>query len=494
MARRVPAKDARALQEMRQAYERGDLPTALRMAEDINKRRPDDVNVLQVMGSALLAKGDARRAVACLQKLIRLGFHDVSVYQNLASAYQLVGDDERALRTLDEYLRRDPNNPMILAAKAGILKFIGDDEQAAALIEAGLRHHPHDPNLAIVFSGVRGRADAERAAGLLEPHAHNGSLPPPTRSSVLFALGSMYDKLGRHDDAFRAMVMANRLRGPGHDPGRFSDKIDRMIAGWNPESFGAAERSGERSDRPLLVVGMPRSGTSLVEQILDTHPMVAGAGELTMLAEIMIDPRTEDDFERPEDLPRGAPRRWAQRYLKELRKHSADARYVVDKLPVNFLRLGVFGLTFPNARIIHCIRDPLDTCLSCFFTDFQYRVGFTRDLGHLGAFYRDYRRLMDHWRSLLGDRIIDVEYERLVDDLEGESRRLIDALELEWDPVVLEFHRNPRVARTASHDQVRAPIYRSAVARHTRYDKHLGRLRQAIQHGAPRAMTAEGDR
>jgi hypothetical protein len=241
-------------------------------------------------------------------------------------------------------------------------------------------------------------------------------------------------------------------------------------------------RDGDPSHLPIFVIGMPRSGTTLVEQILASHPLVHGAGELKVLDDIAGSVRDDGGtgIPFPEFVAAAdgtALRQVGARYVAELKKFSPDTRRVTDKMPSNFFFAGLIHLALPNAPIIHTVRDPVDTCMSCFSKLFTAQQDHTYDLAELGRYHRRYQRLMAHWREVLpGGRILEVRYEDVVADLEGQARRIIAHCGLDWDPRCLAFHETARPVRTASATQVRQPIYTSAVGRARVYEQFLGPL------------------
>jgi hypothetical protein len=261
--------------------------------------------------------------------------------------------------------------------------------------------------------------------------------------------------------------------------------MQRIRTSFGPELFEKFRGAGDPSELPVFIVGMPRSGTTLVEQVLASHPRVHGAGEINDLWRILseLGPALPPGSRQPEDVGKAPPAIWRElggRYVSRLRRYSADADRVIDKLPFNYTLAGIIRLMLPGARIIHCVRDPRDTCLSCYLTSFQNDRGFTFDLAELGETYRLYWDLMGHWRDVLPGGLFEVRYEALVDDLEGQGRGLVDYLGLEWSDDCLRFFENPRSVTTASMTQVRQPLYRSSVGRWRRYRDYLGPLMQGL--------------
>jgi hypothetical protein len=326
---------------------------------------------------------------------------------------------------------------------------------------------------------------AEQAVDLIRSSLASASLHPRQRVDLLFRLGDLRDAAGEWDAAFEAYAEANSLQRSlfRYDSVRGIAAVDEVIAGW--PSGRALPRASVASSRPVFIVGMTRSGTSLVEQVLASHPDVAPGGELQDIA--MIAHQWQGGlggdlpvFTRPEELTRERLDQAARRYLARLDEVDRRAARVTDKLPINFLNLGLIGLLFPAARVIHCVRDRMDTCLSCYFQNFGGFMPFAYDLAELGAFYRAYERLMAHWETVLEIQRVVAPYEAMVADQEGASRSLVGFVGLGWDERCLRFYESKRVVMTSSNDQVRRPVYASSVGRWRRYEKHLGPLREAL--------------
>ena len=234
---------------------------------------------------------------------------------------------------------------------------------------------------------------------------------------------------------------------------------------------------------------MPRSGTTLVEQIIASHPQVFGAGELRHIRAMVagLPAGLQTDTAYPECvtmLDERLARSLAEDYLKKLRVMGGNAQRVSDKMPANFFYLGLIALMFPNARVIHCRRDPLDVCLSIYFHQFARGHNYAYDLTDLAVYYRQYRRLMQHWHAALPLEICDIQYEELVADQEVVSRRLIDYCDLPWDDRCLEYYKNKRPVQTASNWQVRQPIYTDSIQRWKNYEKHLDELKEMLAEAA----------
>lgn len=257
---------------------------------------------------------------------------------------------------------------------------------------------------------------------------------------------------------------------------------------FTPEFFKERRTGGSGSRRPIFIVGMPRSGSTLTEQIISSHSKVYGAGEHRALAEIVhiLSQSKDGDFSYPQDVAKIEPHAWtspAQQYLSNIeRECPAEAACFIDKTLSNFFNLGLIALLFPNTHIIHCRRNPMDTCLSCYFTPFgdAKPLSFTCGLEELGFYYQQYHRLMAYWQQVLPIQILDVQYEKMIADQEAESRRIIDFLGLEWEDACLEFYKQKRDILTSSDAQIRKPIYKTSVDRWRPYEKHLAPLQEAL--------------
>ncbi len=301
-----------------------------------------------------------------------------------------------------------------------------------------------------------------------------------------FALGKAYADLKEYERSFKHLLAANAAKRTtaAYDEQATFAFFDRIERTFSPELMAAKAGGGAPSDRPIFVLGMPRSGTTLVEQVLASHPAVHGAGELTIFREAVQaaapPARLYPDFVPA--LDEAAIGRIGTEYIKRLGARAQQGERVTDKLPSNFLYVGLIHLALPNAVIIHTVRNPIDTCISCFSKLFKPGEQlFSYDLGELGRYYRRYQQLMEHWRRVLPPgRILDVTYEDVVADLEGQARRILAHCGLPWDERCLAFHETDRPVRTASAMQVRQPIYSSAVERWRVYEEFLGPLLTAL--------------
>jgi predicted TPR repeat methyltransferase len=312
------------------------------------------------------------------------------------------------------------------------------------------------------------------------------ALPPIKRARYWFALGKMREDAGRFDAAFAAYAEGNRVRGSLF----VLDEADAQA--WLQHTcsvFDAARLERHRPTSavggrvPVFVVGMPRSGTSLIEQILASHPQVHGAGEIPDLGDVVARHLGPPSgwLERVPRLMPAALRQIGAEYVDRVFRRAPGATHVINKTTLNYRHVGLIRMMLPQARVIHAQRDPMDSCFSCFTHLFDGdNLPYTYDLGTLGRYYVRYATLMRHWHAVAPDAVLDVRYEDLVRATEAEVRRMLDYLGLEWDARCLEFHRNRRVVATASLAQVQRPIYRSSVARWRHFEAHLRPLQALV--------------
>lgn len=435
-------------------------------------------------------QGKAAEAIAVYRQLLQVR-PDVEAYYNIGVIYIQQGKFEEALKTYQEAQRIEPDNPRLVAAQASIYEKLGLYDQAYDLVQPFLAAGKKTPELALVLSSLSSRLDChQEAIDLLELllAGGDGSSNYNSRIHMHFALGKLLDGIGEFDRAFGHYGAGNSLIRHAFDVDAYTRFVDDAIHTFNKDFIGQVPWAMKNSDRLIFVVGMPRSGTTLIEQILDSHPQVHGCGELGDIGNMAYKLASLLDSDEPYprclvSLDEQRCNGLAQRYIGRVRQLSGGADFTSDKMPLNFNHLGFISLLFPEAKIVHCTRDPLDTCLSCYFQNFgsaNSGLGFTSDLTALGTYYRQYQRLMQHWKTVLDMPILDVRYEDMVANQEEVTRSLLDFCGLPWDQRCLKFYDSGRVASTPSYDQVREPIYRKSVQRWKHYERHLEPLKMAM--------------
>jgi tetratricopeptide (TPR) repeat protein len=456
-------------------YQQGRLAESVTCFERALGLRPGYVDAHNNLGAALLSQDRVEEAISHFEQALAVNPGYAAAHNNLGNALlkQARLNDaqmhyERALEIKPEYANAHNN-------LGNVLKEKGQFEAAMTHYERALQIQPDYAEAHLNRTELKRfrRGDADLTA--IEKLAARSDLQAEKALFVHFALAKALDDIGDYDRAWKHLVQANALkRGQIDYPEeRALELLNRIREIFEPRLFERLGGGGDPSAAPIFVVGMPRSGSTLVEQILASHPEIYGAGELPIL-ERMEEPGFPEHIAR---LDRDQLRRLGEAYVAQLPRVPTGILRIVDKLPGNFFRIGLIRLMLPNARIVHTIRHPLDTCLSCYFKLFTNGLLFTYDLGELGRYYRSYSRVMDHWRSVLPpNAILDVRYEDVVEDLEGEARRLIEYCGLGWDERCIAFHRNARPVRTASSVQVRQPLFRSSLERWRHYESGLGAL------------------
>jgi hypothetical protein len=301
-----------------------------------------------------------------------------------------------------------------------------------------------------------------------------------------FALGKAYADLGADTQSFRHLLEGNALmrRRIPYDEAKALDWLARMRRVFTSELMREKEGLGDPSAVPIFILGMPRSGTTLIEQILASHPKVFGGGELRDMSAVADTIHGANGTAVPEAIPDMSGERLRQSgadYVRRIRRRAPESERITDKMPGNFALAGLIHLALPNARIIHACRDLRDTAFSCFSLLFARGYGFSYDLAELGSYCRAYQELMTHWHRVMPGAILDVHYEQVVDNLEQEARRIIDYCGLPWNEACLDFHQTERSVRTASAAQVRQPIYHSSIGRWRRHEIRLRPLLQALE-------------
>lgn len=450
---------------------------------------PGRAAVWHALGECLQAISLQPEAIEAYRRAIALSPSEPALRLALATALMESRLESAAKQALDELLAIAPRMPEAHYQLGVWAANSGDFEAARSALHTALELEPDYYQAALFYTYVTPLSvDDPLVQRLLRRAQEDTWSEPGQGANVNFALGYVLDKAKLYDEAFRHYLRANQLQRSLSD---YSTPAQAALQSSMQEVFGPAfqrraARFSNPSQKPLFIVGMPRSGTSLLEQILSSHPQVYGGGEMTILhAELRrrLGPLFQSDFAGA--ASKVSDEDWsgmASSLLAHFDRLAPAAVRVTDKMPSNFMMLGLLHALFPEARIIHCRRGPLDTCVSCFTTSFKQGHKFTNDLRELGEYHRLYQSAMAHWRQILPPHILlEIDYEDVVKDMETEVRRLLVHCGLEWDAACLDFQRNQRSVSTASVYQVRQPIYASAVGRWQRYAAHLGPLLEALE-------------
>jgi len=447
--------------------------------------QPDHVEAQVDLGAVLQDLGRFEEACSAFRRALELRPDDASCHVRLGASLQELGRHEAAVAAHRRALELRPGYADAEVSLAVALQELGQADAAREATTRALAADPASARAWFVRSDLKRFAPGDGDLGAMEALLADGASPrsEEDRIDLEFALGKAWMDAGDAGRAFSHLAAGNGLVRVSLDYDADADLagLAAIARAFTPDLPGRFAGTGCASQTPVFIVGMPRSGTSLVEQVLASHPDVHGAGELALLGEVIARgfPHPYPNLLaslRPGDLGSAG-----DAYASCAADLAPSKARVVDKMPGNFRFAGLIHLMLPNARIIHCRRDPVDTCLSCYSRKFAGRQDFAYDLSELGRYYRGYEALMDHWRATLPpDRFTEAPYEDLVDDLEGQARRLIAFLGLDWNDACLDFHANPRTVRTASVNQVRQPIYRTSLVRWKPYARHLASLLAAL--------------
>jgi tetratricopeptide (TPR) repeat protein len=422
---------------------------ALAVARLAASAAPDDSDAQNALGEALQALNRPQEAMTAFDKAVQgsgLGVEKAVI--NRVTLMMEQGDKAGAEQAAKDAIARYPNTAFAWSAISDLKKFAPGDPDIARM-EALLRP-----------GGVEARHD---------------------RVVLHFALGKAWMDAREPAKAFAHLNEGNRMHREtfAYDAEATDAWLKRVCDAYDEGLYTRLAGAGAQSEAPVFVLGMPRSGTSLVEQILASHPQVHGAGELSHLSRL-VDPYGGVG-EIPKVLTHELAAELGRAYLNEGERLAGGKPRVVDKMPANFMMVGLIPLILPGARIIHVRRDPVDNCLSCYSKHFAKEQHFTYDQAELGRFYRSYAAMMDHWRELVPTpRYLEVQYEKVVDDLEGQARRMIEFLDLPWDEACLSFDKTRRPVRTASVNQVRQPIFKTSIGRWKPFADQLKPLLDAL--------------
>jgi len=426
----------------------------------------------QHLQQAILVNPSHARAFAAFAQVLFIEGQIEEAKQNLTRAIELAPQDDKLVISLGMFCEADRQS-----------------DKALEILHHYLKSGNQSTELGILYSQLAGATDSQADAVNYISRVLNNNQPrtPREQATLHFCAASLLDKLGRYDEAFERATIAHRLCGVTYDPQRAERVMGDLMEFFNRPNLRRLPHAMHESELPVFIVGMPRSGTSLLEQILSSHPSIHGAGELSWLFrcyESLVrrcPPNTLTLSAAFDHLARADLEAVAEEYLQPLAALNPKAKRIINKQPANFLHLGLVKLLFPFSKVIYCHRAAEDTCLSCYMTDFASGHDFTHSLPSLGHYYRQHELMMAHWKSVLNLSILDVRYEEVVADLEGQTRRILQFLELPWDEKCLRFHENKRFIATASNRQARLPIFRSSVGRAKHYDRHLGPLREALE-------------
>ena len=449
---------------------------------------------LEQLGEALVAKKRMQEAAEAFGEAVAVDPRNFRAWSNLGSSRYELGQPEAAAEAYQRALDINGDSVPVLSNLAMLKGQMGEFEAALALYRQILQLTPREAEIYYEIARLKTFTAADPDIAVMEDLLQEDGIDDQAAMFLGFALATAYEGVGDYDSAFDHMVRSNCLKRArlSFDVARYEDLVERLMATFDKELLNGHAGQGDPSERPIFIVGMPRSGTTLIEQILASHSSVHGAGEMEAVRDVVMGlagagvglagmaPATRPFPEGVADLEAKHFRRLGEDYGRVLDRVAPAAARVTDKMPRNFFFVGLINLALPNARLVHSTRSAVDTCLSCYAHHFPKGQEFTYDLADLGRYYRLYDRLMRHWREVLTERILDFAYEQVVADPETETRRLLEYCGLEWEDSCLSFHRTNRLVTSASTVQVRQPIYKSSVRKWKHYEHNLGPLLDAL--------------
>ena len=440
------------------------------------------------LANALGALDHPQQAIAQYEKALAIDPANAEAHARLGHMWFLLGRTEDALTHYEMALTIKPGHVDALNDRGSALRVLGRLDEAILDFERVVVAAPRKAAAYLnIATSKRITAGDLHLSAMMELARDMASLEVEHQIGLHFALGKAFADLGDHQQSFRHLLQGNSLKRQqiGYDEAITLKRFESIRAAFNAQLICDKEGLGDPSPLPVFIIGMPRSGTTLVEQIIASHPKVFGAGELPEFGNLTANLGGPNGSKFPEAvaaMSREHLRELGAKYVHALRSRAPAAERVTDKMPVNFLHAGLIHLALPNACIIHTRRDPRDVALSCFSILFAAGQDYTYDLAELGRYIRAYQTLMEHWREVLPAGVmLEVEYEQVVGDLEEQARRIIAYCGLEWDDACLSFHKTKRPVQTASAVQVRQPIYTSSVGRWRLCEDQLKPLLEALQ-------------
>ena len=460
-------------------FEAGDLNEALVCFQTLVTAAADNDEYWLGLGGVLVATGELIEAEAVFRRALDIDDSRADTWFNLANTLRAQHRYDQAILAYHEVLERASSHPSAQNNLGGCYLALGDNAAARECFETSIALNPHQTSAweNLVRTRRFDKTD-EALIARMQSLEDTPGLDELKRAAFNFALGKAKNDVGDYAPAFDHYKKANAIRArlKPFASAEHESLIDALCRAFSGEVFSSTD--GLSDQRAVLIVGMPRSGTTLVEQILASHSRVAGGDELVTLSRIAADCSRE--LQGLGGYPAAVSSlsleqcvRWANRYLSVLDDIDGEAVRVTDKMPTNFLHLGLVAKLLPKTRIIHCRRDPRDTCLSNYFQSFSRGHHFSYSLEWLARYYRSYQRLMSHWRSVLPMIIHEVDYEELITHPEEQIRALLDYCNLEFESECVNFHRTRRVVQSASHWQVRQPVYTSSAGRWKHYEAVL---------------------
>ncbi|WP_422345857.1 tetratricopeptide repeat-containing sulfotransferase family protein [Parasphingorhabdus sp.] len=412
------------------------------------------------------------------------------VFQSLYAIESMqTGDYEQALDLFEKVLQRLPSDPVTLTSRGHALKTFGRHDEAVLSYQTAVKSDPGYGDAYYGLANLKTYRFSDEELSLMEAQEQGNQLSYQNRIHICFALGKAYEDRKDYHTSFGYYQRGNELKRvqSRYDADQMTAELDNQITACTPALFEKQSGKGYDAPDPIFILGLPRAGSTLLEQILASHSQIDGTLELpnilSLAHRLRRQKQASNDSLYPEnlhDLEADQLRAMGQDFIDSTRIHRQDAPYFIDKMPNNFRHIGLIKLILPNAKIIDARREPMACCFSGFKQLFAEGQEFTYGLNEIGRYYRDYVGLMDHWDKVLPGAVLRVQHEDVLDDLEGQVRRMLDYLGLPFEQACIDFHQTKRAVRTASSEQVRQPITKASVDLWRRYETHLQPLKDAL--------------
>jgi Flp pilus assembly protein TadD len=481
------------LQQARDFHRQGQMQTALELYRTAVKTNPRHADSQTALGMALAQAGLDAEAVGHLERAIKLEPTDPQVLCNLAMVHRSQGRLDEALQLYERAGWLSKRYARAIAGAAEIHAIRGEHGKAYALLLPYVQSSQDSPPVALTYARCcRFLGKSKEAAPALARHlgGASGELPPQSRVNMLLELANIAEQLGHPDRGFAAATDANKVLGRRFNAKAYVEASEKVISDWTPDVHAELPKSATETELPVLIVGMPRCGAALVEQIIASHPEAAPAGETALTRHLLqrfeggITP-TIQAFTQTETMTFQAVNEGANFYTTSLqmiarREGATTPKRITDRCTHNYLYLGLLDRLLPQGRVIHVRRNPLDTALSCYMTAFDIPYLFKTHLADFAVTHKAYERIMDHWKSVISMQVLEVDYEDIVSDVDTQARRIIEFLGLEWNDACLKFWETPRRMVAFQNQGILKPIYDTSAGRHKHYEPFIAPLRVAL--------------
>ena len=456
---------------------------AIKLNSNSKEAKQHMVQLCEAQADHQLASQQVEQAIENYRLASECAPQNIYLAYKYAFSVSRAGEFKRAEELAEIILQKENNHVPTLSLLTSIYEKTGAIEKGWRIAETLLQQFPENPSINIIYGkyALRNKQQQLAIPSLLKAVKHR-DIKTDDLLSLHMLLGKLYDSLAEYKAAFVHFQQANNLKYNDYNIQTYKNYISNTIDFFSKEKYKSLASSENDSSEIIFILGMPRSGTSLIEQIVSSHSSVHGGGELQHLVNVarLIDQPGGQYPQKLESLSNVDMEEYADNFLEVMRGLSSGKQKITDKLPHNFEYIGLIHKLLPNAKIINCLRNPLDTCLSCYFQHFGGHHPYAYNLSHLAQYYQQYSRLMDHWQNELEIPVLNVQYEKLVQNTQDEVQTLLGFLELEWEDSCLEFYKQKRAINTASYTQVKQKIYTGSLERWKNYESDIGELKNLL--------------